>query len=305
MQAVLYEQLETRRRVKSSMQIGDVNFNIEVQGEGFPFIWGHGLMSSIASENLLEFYEWEHFPKNRMLIRYDARGHGNTDTSFSPVDYHWQNLSQDMITIANELGGEAFVAGGQSMGSATALYSALLAPERVKGLVLMNPPTAWETRQSVADFYSCMSTMGAFCGGQLLASMLDHKLDSFLPSWLIENDQIKAQAELEGIKPVKRMTLFHLFKGAAITDLPSREDISSVEVPTLILGWKDDPSHPIAIAQELHDLIPNSELVVADNFSSVNDWAELVREFVGSVKKSSFKSSSMIEKAKHFLCESP
>ncbi len=287
------------------MRIDDVNFNIEVQGQGFPFIWGHGLMSSIASENLFELFEWQHFPEDRKLIRYDARGHGNTDTSFSPMDYHWRNLSQDMISIAHEFGGEAFLAGGQSMGSATALYSAMLAPERVKGLVLMNPPTAWEVREPMANFFDGLSTMGAFYGGQLFASILDQKLDSFFPRWLVDQDKGNDQVVLEGIKPFKRMTLFHLFKGAALTDLPSRDDISSVRAPTLILAWKDDPSHPVEVAEELHELIPNSELIIAEDYADIKIWPERIREFVNSLSRpSSFYSPSLIKKAKDLLSDS-
>lgn len=35
---------------------------------------------------------------------------------------------------------------GMSMGCATSIYAAIQAPERVIGLILVIPPTAWETR---------------------------------------------------------------------------------------------------------------------------------------------------------------
>ncbi len=51
-----------------------------------------------------------------------------------------------MCLEAKGKGAQKFVAGGSSMGCATSIYAALLAPERMKALVLVIPPTAWETR---------------------------------------------------------------------------------------------------------------------------------------------------------------
>ncbi len=270
----------------SILYINNVNFNVEVKGSGTPLIWGHGLTSSITSENLLQLYHWEQFPESHTLIRYDARGHGKTDPAFSPMDYHWNNLSQDMISIVDECVGGNFIAGGQSMGSATAIYTALQVPERVKGLVLMNPPTAWKEREEQASFYQKMSRMGMLFGGEMMAGMMTNKLDRLLPHWLVNVDEINAVGALDGLKAVNRMSLYNLFKGAALTDLPSKEQLESIEAPTLILAWKDDPSHPLSVAEELHSRLKNSKLVVACDYDGVKKWPKLIREFVGSISSS-------------------
>lgn len=260
--------------------VNGVNFNVEVTGDGAPVIWGHGLMGSIASENLLEFFDWDLFPKDKMLIRYDARGHGNSDASFSPVDYHWNNLADDMLSILEHLATDKSIVGGQSMGCATAIYAALKSPHKVKALVLMNPPTAWEMREPQWELYRQFSRMGFVLGGGLLAKIMSNRLDRFLPPWFIEENGSNALGVLEGVKPLKRMTLLNLFKGAGLTDLPSPESISSITVPTLVLGWKDDPSHPLDVAESLCESIPNAELVVAENYLDAAHWPKLIREFV-------------------------
>jgi pimeloyl-ACP methyl ester carboxylesterase len=61
--------------------------------------------------------------------------------------------------IADQLGLERFVAGGVSLGCATALYAALVAPQRISALILGTPPTAWETRAAQAALYEQMAAL--------------------------------------------------------------------------------------------------------------------------------------------------
>ncbi len=97
------------------MYICGVELNVEITGEGTPFIWAYGLMSSIEAENASGF-EGDCCPEHIQLMRYDARGHGKSQPSYKEEDYHWSNLSQDMLAIANAIGAEQFIAGGGSLG---------------------------------------------------------------------------------------------------------------------------------------------------------------------------------------------
>ncbi len=262
------------------MKINNLEFNIQTAGAGDALIWGHGLMGSMASEDSVAAYEWDQFPADQTLVRYDARGHGKTTPSFVPADYHWRNLAGDMLSIADKLKIERFVAGGQSMGSSTSLYAGLLAPDRVKGMVLMNPPTAWETRAAQGAFYRKLARTGALLGGGTLAKIMAKDLGRIVPQWLLEEHTGNVEGALEGLKSLKRRTLYNLFKGAALTDLPSRSDIQTIEIPTLILGWTGDPSHPIETSTALAELLPQSELHIAEGYADFKQWPQLIREFV-------------------------
>lgn len=262
------------------MKINNLEFNVRVSGEGRSFIWAHGLTASMASEDRLDILEWDKFPKDNKLVRYDARGHGKTDPSFSPSDYHWRNLAQDMISIADALGIENFIAGGQSMGCATTIYAGMLCPDRVEGMVLMNPPTAWETRAAQAEFYNRLAKIGGLLGGNILARIMGRKPERLLPEWLVEAKAANVVGALEGLKPIKRKTLSSLFKGAALTNLPAREEIKSIDIPSIIFGWTGDSSHPMETATELDRLLPQSTLVVADSYHEFSQWPELIRDFV-------------------------
>ena len=262
------------------MRVNHLEFNVQVSGEGPSLIWAHGLTASIVSEDLLSIFEWDQFSKDIQLIRYDARGHGETEPSYAPADYHWINLAKDMLSIADALGIDKFVAGGQSMGCATTIYAGLIAPERVKGLVLMNPPTAWETRAAQGDFYRELAKVGGALGGAKLAAVMSSDLERLVPSWLVEAKREQVIGMLEGLKQIKQETLSSLFTGAASTDLPSRKEIESINIPALILGWTDDPTHPLETATELDRLMPQSTLEVAEGYSDLERWPQLIREFV-------------------------
>ena len=168
------------------------------------------------------------------------------------------------------------------MGCSTSLYAALLAPERINKLILMNPPTAWETRAAQSDFYYNLAKVGGLLGGKLLAKIMSKRLERLLPGWLISAQEETVGGVLEGLKPLKRKTLSNLFKGAAQADFPSREEIKTITIPTLILGWAGDPSHPVETAVELEELLPQSTLVIANGYEDFKQWPSIIKEFISN-----------------------
>ncbi len=266
------------------MDIRTLEFNINVTGErrgrGRALIWGHGLLNSMAGENLSGWFCWEDFPSRYKLARYDARGHGKTQPTFSPADYHWANLADDMLAIMDALRENEFLAGGQSMGCATTIYAALKAPERVKGMLLVNPPTAWETRAAQSDLYRRMGRVGGLLGGRMMGRMIARNPERLLPAWLVEAEENIMNAVAAGLKPIKRRTISSLMHGAALTDLPEREKLKDLAMPALILAWDGDASHPLETAEQLNALLPNSELLVARSMEDFRDWPGLIRGFV-------------------------
>jgi pimeloyl-ACP methyl ester carboxylesterase len=84
---------------------------------------------------------------------------------------------------------------------------------------------------------------------------------------------------LDGLKLMTRQTLDHLFLAAALNDLPSKQQLAELTMPTLILAWHGDKTHPIETAIQLHATIPNSTLHIAASIDEVNEWPELISEF--------------------------
>lgn len=98
------------------MKVNNVELNISVKGECMPFIWAHGLMGSMSLDDSTGFFHSENLTEITKLVRYDARGHGLSQGTNKPEDYHWSSLARDMSGIADKMGIDQFIAGGQSHG---------------------------------------------------------------------------------------------------------------------------------------------------------------------------------------------
>jgi pimeloyl-ACP methyl ester carboxylesterase len=263
------------------MQVNGLELNVQVKGEGETFIWGHGLSTSIEAEDIMEWFRWDEFPESIKLVRYDARGHGKSQVSRKPADYHWKNLGNDMLALADTLDVECFVAGGASMGCATAIYAAMQAPERIKALVLVIPPTAWETRASQSAVWNQFALIGGLLGGKGMGKMMGKNIDRMLPPWMIEAEPEKFEGMANGMAAQKRAAIWNIFRGAGLTDLPPREEFSAIaDIPCQVLAWTGDPAHPVSSAEEVHRLLPNSELFIAQNFEEFKTIPQKIRDFV-------------------------
>jgi pimeloyl-ACP methyl ester carboxylesterase len=262
------------------MKANHIELNVKVAGQGKPFIWGHGLMGSMALEDTVGWFGWDAFGDPIQLIRYDARGHGRSEATRSPEDYRWSNLAQDMIGLAEELETGPFIAGGQSMGCATSIYAGLQAPQLVKALVLVNPPIAWETRAKQASLYDRFSLAVRLLGPGLLGKLLSRNPERLLPAWIVAaaGDQMNNYTGMVG--QMDRQALATILKGAALCDLPPREDLGKLEVPALILAWEGDRTHPVESAVAIHDRLPQSELVITVDMEDFLTWPERIKSFV-------------------------
>jgi 3-oxoadipate enol-lactonase len=239
------------------------------------FVWGHGLNSSVAHEDDLGLFDWSPCADVARVVRYDARGHGGC----SPIQYDdraylWSALVDDMLWAVPE---GPIVAGGASMGAVTAVYAAVRAPRRVQALVLATPPAAWESRSSQCEFYRS--------GARLVEARGVHGLVSALraqPQPRIFAEELPEAQEvwIRHLQQMDEKVLPAILRGAAGSDLPSREEVRGIVVPTLVLAWEGDPAHPVSTAEALHEQLVLSELHVAKDLAGIRAWPYLVRDFL-------------------------
>ena len=264
------------------MIIDKVNLNVKISGNKTPFIWAHGLMGSMALEDITGWFQWDSFTDDVKLIRYDARGHGHSEATFKPEDYHWSNLANDLVKVMDNLDISTFIAGGQSMGCATSLYAALSAPRRVSSLILVNPPTAWKTRKGQTEIYEQLSNLVKTKGTSAFASIME--MQPLLPDWLLQGFPELQKHYVNVIRNFDSEKLQVILKGAKGCDLPPRENLKNLHMPALILAWTDDVSHPLSTAEELNALMPNSRLDVAEDIEGLMTWPQKIMNFIISIE---------------------
>lgn len=74
------------------------------------------------------------------ILAIDQRGHGATTLPADPDGRRsWRDLQGDLVSLLDVLDGPPVVLAGHSMGGTVSLLTAAARPERVKGLVLLDP----------------------------------------------------------------------------------------------------------------------------------------------------------------------
>ncbi len=254
-----------------------VDLAVRDTGGGIPVVWGHGLTSSTAAEEAMGMGVAD-LPADRYrVVRYDARGHGESEATTDPDDYAYPALAADQLGLADALGLDRFVTGGLSMGSGTALHTAVAAPDRVLALVLGIPPTAWEGRIARGAVYQ---DRGRFLRENGLEAFVEQALaEPLAPIFAPFAEQVRAgiRSRYESYDPE---VLAPLLTGIGGSDLPAPEAVAGLAMPVLVLAWKDDPVHPEATAERLAELLPQAEVVVAGSLKEVFTWTDRVTAFL-------------------------
>lgn len=246
-------------------------------GSGIDFVWGHGLTQSRSLEDRMGLVDWASIPAQ--VLRYDARGHGESESTPELDDYGWDRLALDQLALADAVGLDAYVAGGASMGSATALHAAVSSPDRILGLVLVIPPTGWEARVGQTDVYEH--------GAQIVESSGVEPLiaagAAMAPPDPFVGDAEYRKRRAEGMRSWDPQRLAQAMRGATRAQLPDRERIAQITCPTLILAWSGDAVHPVATADELVRLIPHAEHHVASTAADIAGWTDKITRFIESL----------------------
>ena len=245
-------------------------------GDGLDFIWGHSLLGSMAQEDASGVLGWTALHDIARIVRYDARGHGQSESTVDASDYSWPQLASNMWQVADYYGVNSAVLGGASMGCATALHAACQHPNRVRALVLVIPPTAWAERVNSAVTYRRGASFLRFTGAvpmRMLRWLPKARSGTgFKDAMMRETLRLVATSNSLGVITAMR--------GAALSDLPEPDQLRQLSMPALILAWPDDPIHPLSTAHKLADLLPNNELHISDDPAQPWQWQHTVRNFL-------------------------
>jgi 3-oxoadipate enol-lactonase len=107
-------------------------------GSGPPLILSHGFLM----DREMFAPQLDGLAPEFRVITWDQRGFGETEFDGQPFTY-WDS-ARDCLVLLNHLGIDRAVLGGMSQGGFLSLRAALLAPERVRALVLIDTQTGTE-----------------------------------------------------------------------------------------------------------------------------------------------------------------
>ncbi len=195
--------------------------------------------------------------KGNRVIMFDPLGHGSSDRPENMWNYSMPIFAEQVVALMDHLEIKEAVIGGPSMGANTTLETAVLAPDRVRGM-LIEMPVLDNAIPAVAVVFT--PVLYALTFGKpfakviaAAASRVPRGLNYFVDLALdtVSQDPGPSGAVLQGI-----------FFGRAA---PPRHMRKQIEIPALVLGHSRDIIHPFSDAQMLARELPNGKLVEADS----------------------------------------
>ena len=184
----------------------------------------------------------------------DCPGHGSAPLAPSARP-SFAYYADQLTRMMDQLEVSKAIFGGISMGAGISTYMAINHPERVRALVLVRPawldsgsPDNLKILLTAADYLDASKDVEGFKQETEFKTIEQH-----IPNAAKSVLGVFAETQRAEISTVLR---------AMVEDHPfDRMDLlHEIKVPTLVIGNGDDPLHPYAMAEAMHDHIPDSHL---------------------------------------------
>ena len=233
------------------------------EGDGVPVLWQHGLGATQAQAA-------EVFPQARGFrrITMECRGHAGSELGAMEA-LSIEQFTDDATRLLDHLGVSRAVVGGISLGAAIALRLAAFHPERVSALIIARP--AWldervpERMQIYLDVAELLAQHGSAQGLERLQASERYRL---LMSASPDN-AASMRSFFQRENPASTVALLSRIpaQGLGVT----REQMSRLALPTLVIANEGDYVHSVAMATEVAGLIPGAELKIIPSKNSARE----------------------------------
>lgn len=217
----------------------------------------------------------EDFGRRFRVLRYDARGHGESDVP--PGAYSLDRLGRDVVELLDVLGLERVQYCGLSMGGMVGQWLGVRAPERIERLVLadtapfVGPPAGWQERIE-----------------QARREGMEPLADAAISRWFTPEFAVRRP---ETIRAVRQWLLSTSVEGyvaccAALRDMDLRPTASLITPPALLIGGTRDPATTPEVVGALARAMPGhprTVLLDAAHLSNVEQpeaFARAVLDFL-------------------------
>ena len=198
------------------------------------------------------------------MIRYDARGHGQSEAP--PGPYTIAQLAGDALAILDAEHVAAAHVCGLSLGGITALWLAAHAPDRVRSLVMANTGA----RIGSVEFWDARMALVRERGMSAVA-------DVAIPNWFTEGFRAREPETVQRFRTDIETTSTDGYLGccAAMREEDLRESLGALRCPLLAMAGASDRSTAPELLHFVHERVPGSQLVTlaAAHISNVEQEA--------------------------------
>ncbi len=190
------------------------------------------------------------------VLTVDMLGHGRSDRPEDPLEYSMTAFGEQIISLLDDRGIEQAVIGGTSLGANASLEVAVLAPERVRGVIAEMPVLDNALEAGILAFAPLLFLSRflpmSITGLRMVTRAVPRGV---VPFWAgIALDTLDQ-------RPAPMAAVIHgIFFGRIA---PASRLRKGIEVPALVVGHPRDPIHPAADAAMLAEELPDSTFVEA------------------------------------------
>jgi 3-oxoadipate enol-lactonase len=234
------------------IKVNGIDINYRVEGpDGAPWVT---MSNSLATTHRMWDAQTEAFTKQYRVLRYDKRGHGDTDVP--PGPYSFELLADDVLALLDALRITRTHFVGLSMGGMTGMTMALRKPEVLRTLILcdttskdpLGDPALWQQR------------IDAVNAGGSMEPLVESTVARFLTPDTVKNRPRVADA----VRTMVRTTPTRGYVACcqAIAKLNLTHRLGEISIPTLVVVGADDPATTVEMARTIHQGIAGSELVI-------------------------------------------
>ena len=225
------------------------------------------------------------------VIRVDNRGSGYSRDADAP--FTMRELAEDVIAVMEDAEIDRATVFGLSMGGMIAQELAIIAPERVAGLVLAGtapPMPGYKPSTSTELSFSLLRPLGF---GESLRTYLT-RLWSFAaaPGFAEAHPDVIAElVEQILARPTPRGLLLHQLR--AVTGWGQTQRLARITAPTIVVHGAQDAMMEIAAGRALSDLIPRSRYVELEGVGHLvaHEAPEVAIELIVEASRASEEAS--------------
>ncbi|AWW74133.1 alpha/beta hydrolase [Erythrobacter sp. KY5] len=242
-----------------------VHLRDEGPRDGLPIILLHG-----SNADLHTWEPWvEGLADTYRVIRFDQVGHGLTGPDPAD-DYSRANYAEDIREVADALGLDRFVIGGNSMGGKHTMAFASAYPERVMGMVLVDaggiPMNQIEVQEEDDDSGNIGFAIARMPGINKIAEQITPR--SLIAQSLAQSVSVKEIVTDEMVDRYWELLRYPGNRAATMarfsTDYEplTKSEIAELDMPALILWGEEDRLIPVSAGRWLDETLPQSELII-------------------------------------------
>ena len=231
---------------------GDATISYETDGD--PRAPALLLINSIGSTRDMWARQMPAFTTLYRVIRYDARGHGQSSVPRGP--YTLDQLGQDAMAILDDAGASTADVCGLSLGGITALWLGLNAANRVRGLVLANTAARIGTVEMWTERIALVHQKG-------MSAVADLAMERWFTPGFRERDPDTVRVFRSMVENCPSDG--YLGCCAALRDADLRDRVSGLGASLLLIASSADAATPPAGLEFIHERVKGAQLVTLNS----------------------------------------